>query len=201
MFGRTQSVEDLRPEDFVVLRAALAERFGPAALGVQIGIIRSIFRYGYESELFEKPVNFGPAFKKPSARTMRQNRLEKGPRMFTPEQIQSLLKYAPTNLRAMLLLGANGGLGNTDIARITLSETWQHDDPWFDFPRQKTAVARRIPLWSETIDAINAVIAENTAAIADHNSGVIAFYPLPLVILPLPKGVSTNFKAINTCEK
>jgi integrase len=157
-FGRNRFVEDIRPDDFQGLRAVMAKKWGAVALGNEIQIVRSIFRFGYEAELIEKPVRFGPGFKKPSAKTLRKTRAANGPRMFTAEQINKLLEHATTNMRAMLLLGVNGGLGNTDVALIPLSVV--DLDGWLNYPRQKTAVERRIPLWTETLDAIRDVMAE-----------------------------------------
>jgi len=59
----------------------------------------------------------------------------------------------------MILLGINCGLGNSDCANLE----FRHLDlklGWLDFPRPKTGVARRCPLWPETVEALKAAIAE-----------------------------------------
>ena len=96
----------------------MAKRWGAIALGNEIQMIRSIFRFGYESQLLDRPLRFGPGFKKPSAKTLRITRAASGPKLFTPEQVHQLLAVATVNLRAFVLLGLNGELGNTDLAEL-----------------------------------------------------------------------------------
>lgn len=68
-FGRDRRADDLGPDDFFRLRSDMARRWGPVALSNEIQMVRSIFRYGHEAGLLDKPVRFGPGFKKPSAKT------------------------------------------------------------------------------------------------------------------------------------
>ena len=57
----------------------------------------------------------------------------------------------------MVLLGINCGFGNTDVASLPQSAV-ELDAGWIDFPRPKTGVERRCPLWPETVDALRAAI-------------------------------------------
>lgn len=61
-------------------------------------------------------------------------------------------------MKAMCLLGLNCGFGNSDIANLP-KKAIDFDNGWGDFPREKTATPRRIPLWVETVDAIKGAIA------------------------------------------
>ncbi len=157
VFGKDRVVEDLHPDDFQGLRSVLAKSYGPVALGNEIQMTRSVFRYGVEAELFEKAIHFGPGFKKPSAKTLRLTRAASGPRMFTPEAIHAILKVAGQNMRAMVLLGLNGALGNTDVGELPI-KALDLQSGWLDYPRPKTGIMRRIPLWPETLEAIQAVL-------------------------------------------
>jgi integrase len=112
-----------------------------------------MFLYAYKNEFIEKPVRYGTAFDKPSAKTIRKTRVAKGPRMFEPDEIRTLLKHSTINFRAMVLLGINAAMGNTDIGLLPISAV-NLDEGWLDYPRAKTAIGRRIPLWSETIKAL-----------------------------------------------
>ena len=82
---------------------------GPVALGNEIQIVRSIIRYGEEVDLIDNRMRFGPGFRKPSAKTIRQARAAKGRRMFTPVEIHRAFACAGANMQAMILLGINGG--------------------------------------------------------------------------------------------
>lgn len=58
----------------------------------------------------------------------------------------------------MILLGINCGFGNHDCGMLPRSALdLKHG--WVDFPRPKTAVERRCPLWPETIVAIQEALA------------------------------------------
>ncbi len=60
-------------------------------------------------------------------------------------------------MKAMVLLGINCGFGQSDIANLPQSAI-DFETRWVDYPRSKTATERRIPLWPETIDAVQDAI-------------------------------------------
>ncbi len=158
-FGRNRVVADLTPADFESLRAKLAESVGPVRLGNLVQRARSVFKYGYDADLLDRPVRFGPHFKRPSASVLRRHRNAAGPKMFEADEIRRLLELADQPLRSMILLGINAGFGNHDCA--TLPETavdWQSG--WLDFPRPKTGIQRRCWLWPETLASLREALAE-----------------------------------------
>jgi integrase len=53
----------------------------------------------------------------------------------------------------MILLGVNCGFGMADCGRLPLS-VLSFDNAIIDFPRPKTGIDRRCPLWPETIAAL-----------------------------------------------
>ena len=65
-FGKSRLVEDLATTDFETLRAGIARKRGPVALGNEVQRVRSVFKYAYDAALIEKPIRYGPDFKKPS---------------------------------------------------------------------------------------------------------------------------------------
>lgn len=155
-FGRTRQVPDLRAEDFDRLRVMLAKTRGPVALGNEIQRVRSVFKFAYDVELIDRPVRFGPTFKRPSKKTLRKVRNEKGPRLFEAKEIRAMLEGAGTQLKAMILLGINCGFGNSDVANLPRSAL-SLTNGWIDYPRPKTGVQRRCPLWPETVAALQVV--------------------------------------------
>ena len=56
----------------------------------------------------------------------------------------------------MILLGLNCGFGQTDVANLPVAAI-DLDGGWIRFPRPKTAILRRSPLWRETIMALRAI--------------------------------------------
>ncbi|HWA97341.1 MAG TPA: tyrosine-type recombinase/integrase [Pirellulales bacterium] len=158
-FGKGRAVADLRPEDFAALRKTLAKRVGPVRLGNEIQRVRSILKWAFESELIDVPIRTGPEFKKPAKHIVRKARVDVGPKMFEPADLRSMIDAAPTQLKAMIYLGLNAGLGNNDCGSLR-----QHNVDlqrgWLDFPRPKTGIPRRCPLWPETVEALGQAIAE-----------------------------------------
>jgi integrase len=175
--GRTTAIGGLRPDDFSKLYRSLTEKHGAATLGREITIVRSVFKYALESDLIDRPVKFGPEFKAPSKRDKRRQRnkskRERGARMFTAHDIRRMINVAGPQLRAMILLGINGGLGNTDCAALHLSHL-DLENGWLDYPRPKTEIDRRIPLWPETVKALKHV-AERRRSPSDTANANLVF--------------------------
>ncbi len=173
-FGRDVAVADLRPDDFEKLHAKLSRKHGLATLGREITMVRSVFKYGVESDLIDRAVKFGPRFKSPSKSDKRKHKARQkhtnGARVFTPDDIRAMLASAGPQLRAMILLGINAGMGNTDCARLPVSAI---KSGWLDFPRPKTGIERRIPLWKETIEALEVVLAKRGKPRHPENAGLV----------------------------
>lgn len=158
-FGKGRLLEDLDPEDFTALRKKMAKSWGPHRLGKTIQCIRCVFKFGFESGMMSAPIRFGPGFKRPSKKTMRLERAKQGPKLFTAEEIRRLLDKAGTPMKAMLLLGINCGFGNSDCGNLPLTAL-DLETGWIDYPRPKTGINCRSPLWPETVAALRDTLAK-----------------------------------------
>lgn len=156
-FGKKKIAESITPEDFLALRTAMAKRWGAIALANEIQIVRSVFLYALKNEILSRPARFGTNFDKPPAKKQRAARREKGERLFTADQIRAALEFATVNMKAMILLGINGALGNTELALLPI-DSLDLKNGWLNYARTKTEIDRRIPLWPETVKAIKKVI-------------------------------------------
>jgi integrase len=172
-FGKERRVDDLQPADFRLLRTKLAQRFGSSSLHNQITRIGTVFAFAYDNQLIEKPVRYGQSFDRPSAKAIRRDRNAAGPKLFTREEVHRILGAADVQLRAMVLLGVNCGFGNSDVANLPQSAL-DLDAAWVSYPRVKTEVPRRIPLWPETVAALREAIAARPAP-ADATLGRLVF--------------------------
>ncbi len=157
-FGKTRLVSDLATEDFERLRSEIAATNGPTRLGIEVQKVRTVFKYGYEAGLIDKPVRYGPQFKKPSKKVMRVHRAAGGKRVFDADELRRLVAAAGVPMRAMVLLGINAAFGNADCGRLPLA-CLDLDGGWVEFPRPKTGVERRCPLWPETVAALREAVA------------------------------------------
>jgi integrase len=153
-FGKGRAVVDLRPEDFAGFRAALAKTKGPVALASAIIRSRVVFKWGFDSEALAHAVRFGPGFKKPSKKTMMLAKYEGGPRIFDSANLRKVINAAGCPMKAMILLGINAGLGQSDLASLPIKAI-DLAGGWLTYPRPKTGVMRRCPLWPETIEALH----------------------------------------------
>jgi integrase len=155
-FGRARAVADWRPADFGKLRATVAKTLGPAALSKFVALTKTIFAFGFEAELMAAPVRYGGAFDKPPKKVMRLVRHQRARRLIPAADLWKLLDAAGVQLRAMLLLGINCGFGQKDCSDLQRSAL-DVSAKWIDSPRLKTGIARRAPLWPETVEALSEV--------------------------------------------
>jgi integrase len=158
-WGRNRDPATIGPQDFSAFRAAQAAKYAPSRLSKTITVCRMMFRWAFESELLDRMPRFGPDFKTAGKRAVRAAKAESGAKLLTAAEIQAVLSKASTTLRAMVLLGINCGLGNADVAALPLTAL-DLDAGWLNFPRPKTGIDRRCPLWPETVKALRTVLAE-----------------------------------------
>jgi integrase len=183
--GRTRLVSDLRAEDFARLRDLMAGNWGPVRVGNVIQYVRSVFKFAFDAELIQTPVRFGPGFKRPAKKVIRLHKARQGPCMFEAEEIRWMLggalvpgKEGPElaragmQLRAMILLAINCGFGNADCGTLPLSAL-NLERGWINYPRPKTGIPRRCPLWSETVAAIREALAKRPEPRKAEHGGLV----------------------------
>jgi integrase len=170
--GTQRGVTTLEPQDFATLKNKLAKRNGPHRMCTVIQVIRCAFKHAYESGLLDRPLRFGPAFKRTSQKTRRLHKAKQGAKLFTPKEILALLLTAPLQLEAMILLGINCGFGNADCGTLPLSAV-DLKRGIIDCPRPKTGIDRRCVLWPETIEALKQVLAVRREPNAAADAGLV----------------------------
>ena len=158
-FGKDRRVDDLRPDDFRGYRAELAKRYGVVRLKGEINRVRILLKYALKSKLIKEPADYGEDFERPSALQMRRHRNQSGPKLFRRSEILKLIEAADVQLRAMILLGCNCGFGNTDVSQLPRSAV-NLETGWVKFPRPKTEIPRRCPLWPETFSALQEALSQ-----------------------------------------
>src|SRR5262249_44712270 len=75
-------------------------------------------------------------------------------------------------MRAMILLGINCGFGNADCGTLPLSAL-DLDGGWVTYPRPKTGIDRRCPLWPETAQAIRAALEKRPEPREKEDAGLV----------------------------
>jgi integrase len=171
-FGKSRAVTDLRPDDFAKLRNRLAKKCGPHRLGTTVQCIRCVFKFAYDQELINAPVRYGQTFSRPSKKTFRLHRAQRGKKLFTRDEIHKLLGAAGPQLKAMILLGINCGYGNEDCGTLPMSAL-DLDHEWVEFHRPKTGLERRCPLWPETVAALQTALANRPEPKNPSDEGLV----------------------------
>jgi integrase len=174
LFGRNRLVSDLGPTDFEKARIKMSKTLGLVSLWTTINKIRVVLNYAHNNKqhLIEKPILYGEGFDRPSKKAMRKLRQEQGPKMFEAEEIQAMLGKAGAGLRAMIYLGINCGFGNSDVGNLP-SRALDLDGGWVIYPRVKTGIDRRCPLWPETVQALRDWLTIRPEAVKEENRHLV----------------------------
>lgn len=149
--GATTLLCSIGPQHFSRLRTTYTG--SPNTVSNRVGRARVVFNYLKSAGLMPS-LEYGPSFKKPSAKTKRQHRDKKPEKLFTPDQIHSLSAKANDQMAAMIWLGLFAGFGNTDCGTV---ESRHFIGEWVVYPRPKTSVKRRAWLPSYALESILAV--------------------------------------------
>jgi integrase len=158
ILGENRIVEMLAPKDFDDLRLRLSlgvksERVSKTTLGNRIRNARILFKYAYDQGFIPQPLKYGQNFGLPTKKALRAERNQKPEKWFSADELRKILDKAGQPLRTLVLLGINCGFGQTDCAKLTKSSI-DLKKGWVTFPRPKTGIERRIPLWKETIKSL-----------------------------------------------
>ena len=140
----TVSTFELQSYRQKLIKAGLA----PRTVNNHISAVKAMYHWALDNEIISSAPNL-KAIKK-----IRESRTRKP--TFTPEQISRLLDHANDQLKAMIWLGLNCGLGCTDCSELRW-ENLDLEEGRVDFPRTKTGVVRNLPLWAETVDCLKAI--------------------------------------------
>lgn len=171
-------VESLTPDDFASVRAAWSKRLAAWALDRHIQSIRTMFNYAVDVlRMLDRQPWYGDRFSKTSEGNKRAEEAvairRRGERLFSIDEIAAILNGkagagdgvpgVSGQLRAMVMLGLNGGMNATDCAWLRRDAIRKTGDIWLiEFIRGKTAskgVRWTFPLWPETKTAIDAATA------------------------------------------
>lgn len=151
-FDRNRVVDTISPSDFAKLRGVISAKFGPVRTSREITQVRMLFRWGHQQELTAVP-RFGSEFVKPSKDVLRRHRQSSPPKMFEASEIAAMIDAAGIHAKAWILLGINCAFIQRDVSDLTIGAV-HLNEAVIDFPRAKTAIERRVPLWPETVKAM-----------------------------------------------
>jgi integrase len=158
---KNRLASSLNGSDFHSLRRRFekkqdGKKASPATVLGHIRRTKLIFSFGLQEGLINRVV-YGADFKGLDEQERTKLEQSAADKLLTREQLLSLLSGANYKLRAMVLLGINAAMGNTDISRLEFGDL-DLAGGWYEAQRSKTAVRRCAKLWPETIEAVEQVI-------------------------------------------
>jgi integrase len=138
------------------------------------------------------------------SRNQRNSRISKGRRadrrvrLFEATELRRIIKAADPIMRAMVLLGIDCGFGNTDVSSLPQTAV-DLKGGWIRFPRPKTAIQRRVPIWPETVAALRTAITNRPAHIDPADADLCFITPrgTRYVRVQESKRTSGRYVAIN----
>ena len=103
---------------------------------------------------------------------MRLERHKKGELLVSAEDFWKLHEVADVSMRCFLLLGINCAFGAKDCADLTRAAL-EIKPGWIVFPRPKSGIGRKCPLWPETIEALAAVAKVRPNALLEADADLV----------------------------
>jgi integrase len=114
----------------------------------RLAAVKAMFNWALDNEVVDTTPRLKAVKKISPSKTERPT--------LTVSQIRALLQNATPQMEAMLWLGLNCGFGCTDCAELK----WKNlhlTNGRVSFPRGKTGITRDLPLWPETVNALQKI--------------------------------------------
>lgn len=152
---RSIPIQSTTPSHWASVYGRIATNKNATTINGEVARVRACFNWLEENRFIDRIPYYGSSLSRPSKSAIRKARSATGKAWFEASEIRSLLEAARPSLKAMILLGVNCGLGNSDCAQLK-SEWLNVKSGWLDYPRPKTGVNRRAKVWPETIAVVDA---------------------------------------------
>lgn len=117
-------------------------------LNLHISIMKALFHWARKNDVLANIPNIDAV--------SRGNIVHQEKFTFDSEQINKLLSDADVKMRAMIWLGLNCGFGCTDCSELKWTDL-DLVNTRVKLPRRKTGISRDLPLWPETVEALEKI--------------------------------------------
>jgi len=169
--GKHKAAASLRPDDFGRLRRSFATQYGAHRLNNSITVVRSAFRWAHDNGVLAESPKFGTMFRKASRSSIRSARAKKAQRKFTASELRQAVDTASSPLKAMILLGINGGFESAQFGTLSLADV-DLDAGVINLVRNKTKVTRVVTLWAETVAALVEALRHRPAPVTEKHKSL-----------------------------
>ena len=145
--GQSRRIKDISTLDLQNYKRKLQKSYSSShRLNLHISIMKALFHWASKNDILEHIPNIDAI--------SRGKIIHKQRATFSSDDITQLLVVADVHMKAMIWLGLNCGFGCADCAELQ----WKHlnlEKCRVVLPRRKTGISRDLPLWPETIEALN----------------------------------------------
>jgi integrase len=179
MMGEMSQVSNWKPTDFARIKLELfkpvkrtkptrgkvfgrrVEKRSAETVAGDVRRIKAFLNWCHQAEHIPAP-RYGGMFPTETEMAHTKESVRRVRKDFSAEDLRKIIEAAKPSFQPIILLGINSGLGNRDIASMTLEDiaTLDSKSPWIDLPRLKTGAERRFPLWPETVAAIKVYLSK-----------------------------------------
>jgi integrase len=155
-FGGGQKLSQISESMMADFRAWLSDGVAATTLSGRMRPILKMLRWATKKRMIDEAVWHHERFKLPSAKQLRDAKAVKVKHM--PLAIgQELIRKADPMMKVAFLFAANAAYEPHDCGLVTWAAIRKDGGvTWLDFPRPKTGCPRKVPLWPETVSAIEA---------------------------------------------
>ena len=147
--GQSRKIDEISTLDLQSYRRKLQKAYSTAhRMNLHISIMKAMFHWTKKNDVLDSIPNIDAVSR---GKIIHKQRL-----IFTSEDIRQLLDIADGQLKAMIWLGFNCGFGCTDCSELKWGDL-DLVNGRVKLARKKTGISRDLPLWPETMDAIEKI--------------------------------------------
>lgn len=147
--GSSRKIGEISTLDLQSYRRKLQKEYSTAhRMNLHISIMKAMFHWATKNDVLNSIPNIDAVSRGRIVHKQRQ--------IFSSDDIQKLIDAADVQMKAMIWLGINCGFGCTECAELKWINL-DFENHRVKLPRKKTGISRDLPLWPETIEAIQKV--------------------------------------------
>jgi len=147
--GQNCKIKDISTLSLQNYKRNLQKHYGSVSrLNLHISIMKAIFHWARKNDILRNIPNIDAVSR---GKVIHQDRFT-----FDSAQIHRLLVFSDIKMKAMIWLGLNCGFGCTDCAYLKWTDL-DLVNGRVKLPRRKTGICRDLPLWPETVKALQKI--------------------------------------------
>lgn len=147
--GPGRKIKSIAALELQNYKRKLQKHYGSVCrLNLHISIMKALFHWARKNDILENIPNIDAVSR---GKIVHKERF-----ILNSEQINKLFSVADAKMRAMIWLGLNCGFGCTDCAELKWSDL-DLANARVNLPRRKTGISRNLPLWPETVEALEKI--------------------------------------------